>query len=189
MKHFLFLFLFSTTLVSCDKDDNTSHAPLTPTNSYGYAITDEGTNFIMTDAEGNVHDVGAIEVDGWDSGQLLNYNYWIGFHTPIENEGYLYVRYNFPEEMDWQVEMEGESPLYNQTLLLQWTADLETHIVEVYVGGSDNMTGRASGTITVELDVENAYGHYDLVGHLDATFYNDLGEPITLNGNFWKKEM
>ena len=158
----------------------------TPINTGAY-YGPEGASFTVTCPDGSTAQLEGETVVGWDGGQLLNYNYWRQLRMTVDGNTF-FLRFNIPQETEWQDAVEGESSLYNFPFLLEYSSDMDDVYVELYCPSCDDFEGNASGTVTVELDASTPQGACEVVGTVDArvTVYS---QDTEISGSFWATEL
>lgn len=177
-------------LVGCEKDDE-STTPITPapvvSTAYGYVNSPEGSSLTLTLPDGSEETLNGSAILGWDSGALLNGNYFRMLRISGGGRTF-YLRYNLLEGSDWRAEVAQEHTLYNTPFLLQFSADMTSTVVEWYCPSCPDIESNASGTVSLELDVNTPLGIYDMVGEVDATFTEGFQE-YRVTGRFWAEQL
>ena len=191
MKRF-FLLAAAAALVlsSCEKDEE-SNTPTTPTPnvtaSHSYVNSPEGASLTLTLPDGSEETLNGSVILGWDSGALLNSNYFRMLRISAGGRSF-YLRYNLVNGSDWREEVGQEHGLYNTPFLLQFSADMASTVVEWYCPSCPDIESNASGTVSLELDVNTPLGIYDMVGEVDATFTEGFQE-YRVTGRFWAEQL
>lgn len=190
MKKLLLLTFATIALVACNKEENESDGSGSGntggTGGYSYVDGTEGGEFTVTSPGGATETIAVSSVIGWDGGMLLNSNYWrqVRLSTSM---GTFFLRYNLPQEYEWQTEIQGTHALYNFPFLLEYSSDMDGMFVELYCPTCDDVEGNAAGMATVVLDVPTPSGVNDIVGEIDAEFTHN-GQTTTVEGLFWLEE-
>jgi len=182
---------FGLLITGCNDDDSSGPSgPAGPAQGYSFINTEVGSSLEITYPGGTPTQAGSDFVSGaFDGGQLLNLNYWKQV-TIGSTEGSFFLRWNFPQSVNWVDTINDSFGLYNFPLLLQDTGNLNSIIVEfTKVGTSEGefLHGNASGQITLLRDVNTNLGVYSMVGEIDAVFTVN-GQQTSVVGSFWNKE-
>lgn len=176
--------------VGCEKNDES--APPTPptpsvTVAYNYVNSEEGSSFTLTLPDGSVENLSGSTIIGWDTGSLLNLNYFKQLRISSGSRTF-YLRYNLVNGSTWQEEVAQSHSLYNTPFLLQFSSDMGETFVEWYCPSCPDIESNASGTVSLELDVNTPLGIYDMVGEVDATFTQGW-DQYHITGKFWAENL
>lgn len=156
---------------------------------YAFLSGPEGSKITLTYADGSNESVGSDRVMGWLSGQLLEGNYFRQLRI-VTDIGTMDLRISVPEDVSFNDIVDGQHELRGTRLLLEETAALDSPVAELFFGFSDDFDGleNATGTVTIEQDINHEEQTYDIVGEIDATIINLDGGSVGISGNFWKQE-
>lgn len=156
---------------------------------YAFLSGPEGSKLTMQTSDGSEQSIGSDRVMGWLSGQLLERNYFRQLRI-VTDVGTMDFRISVPRDVSFNDIVNGQHELHQNRMLLEETTVLETIVAELYFGFSDDFDGleNASGTVTIEQDINHEDQTYDIVGEIDVTIRNLDGESVSISGNFWKQE-
>lgn len=173
---------------SCKKDEENSGPPASNGGTqYGFVSTPEGCSFEITYPDGSTEERTGSFVSGWNSGQLLNYNFFRQLSIN-DGEDSWFLRFSMVQGTDWENEVLGEHSLYSTPFLLQWTQDMDETVVEFYSPNNDVIQGNSFGTVLLTPNVQVAGTTYDLIGEVEASF-TSFGQTTSVSGVFWVQEL
>ena len=180
----------SFTLSGCnDDDDDDDNTGGPPAQSFSYISGPEGTSVDITYDDGTTESQTGTFVTGWDSGQLLNLNYFRQLRFSTDSLTFFF-RLNIPKDTASTDVMERTHELYGFPVLLQDTQSLTEVLPELYCPFEDEGTpfgGNASGTINIRRSVDTPMGVYSIIGEVHATFVNN-GLETQVDGHFYSEE-
>lgn len=181
---FLYALLALIVFSSCDSDDG-GDAPTAQANVYSID-GDKGSLIKITYADGTVVEEVSTFVTGWNTGALLNLNYFkqMRFGTPA---GSADIRISIPKDTVFtEIATRGFS-FSPQLFLLQFSSDMQDVYSECYFGLSSEIQGGSTGSVQFERNYTFQDSLYSMVGKIEAEFYNN-GSPALMEGTFWSKE-
>lgn len=187
MRRLAYLLLFGISLfsISCDKDEEEDEP--TGTNNYAVIQGDEGSSLTLT-MGGDETEIGSNGIIGWDSGQLLNLNYFRQIRIYTSDHGSLAYRLNIPSGTDFTEVIAGTHAI-SPKLRLENTGSLDEVVYTLYFTNDDELDYASSGTISIEENVSAQDQVYAIFGEIDAVIELKSGGTAQLEGSFWAKEL
>lgn len=181
---FLYALLGLIAFTSCDSDDS-SDAPPVQANVFKIS-SDKGSLIKLTYADGTVVEEESTFVTGWNTGSLLNLNYFkqMRFGTPA---GSADIRINIPKDTVFAEIVPRGFSFSPQLFLLQFSSDMQDVYSECYFGLSNEIQGGSTGSVQFERNYTFQDSVYSMVGKIEAEFNNN-GSPVLMEGTFWSKE-
>ena len=157
---------------------------------FGFISGPEGSDITLEYPDGDKENIGGTRIFGWDSGALLEGNYWRQLRI-VTDEGALTFRMNFPEEIRPEESVISQRhDLRTSRLLLENSAGIDEVSVELFFQSSDEFDGltNADGTVRIEQNINNDGETFDVTGEINATIMNEQGLTVKITGNFWKQD-
>lgn len=156
---------------------------------YAFLSGPEGSRITLKYDDGTEQSVGSDRVMGWLGGQLLEGNYYRQLRI-VTDAGTLDFRLSIPQDESFNEIVSNTHELRTPRMLLEETTTLNDPVAELFFGFSDNFDGleNATGSVTIEQDINHEEQTYDIVGEINATIVDMDGESVDISGNFWKQD-